>query len=166
MPATLLHPLIDAPNKCFCFSAGAEMPPNGIDFLFKEGSVVRDAEEEHLCTFEAVLHDSRDMTEGGRNIVLTHLSALRKRLKEWCKSYANRVDTACLVPYMSPYEFCFVVMVRDNHYDVDFADTLSKLEMDVADDECFGAVTMKAVDVPKNSERRFVQRVMSLQRFI
>lgn len=97
---------------------------------------------------------------------MNQLSTLRERLKGWCESYVARVDTACLVPRRNPFEFCFVVMVRDNHYDIDFADALSKLEMDVEDEDCFGVVTMTVIDLPKISEGRFARMAMSLQRSI
>lgn len=60
MTATF-SPSIATSRKCACSNVCEEPSSNEIDFLFKGGSVVRDASGEMPCTSVAVLHYSCNM---------------------------------------------------------------------------------------------------------
>ena len=57
----------------------------------------------------------------------------------------------------------FAVMKKDRCYSEDFANSLSQLEIDVEDAECFDAVTLCVMDFPQMPREQFEQIIIGLR---
>jgi hypothetical protein len=91
--------------------------------------------------------------------VLSQVRRLWARLQTWCQAHSSEISTACLVLSGIRGKLWFAVMKKDRCYSTDFASSLSQLEIDIEDAECFDTITVCVMDFPQMSKEQFERAI-------